>query len=794
LTTHDTTPTHTTALHQLSTTPWPPPHAEPLDTAGLYDHLLSIGLAYGPAFQGLQKAWRRGEELFAEVTLDDHQTTTAGDYNLHPALLDAALHALLINTNDQLPLPFSWRGILLHRRQAVAMRIRMTATDDDGVSFAAVDENGRPVLTFTSLITRPVDTAALAAAGTGAAASLFKLDWTTVPLGDHAPNGSEVVDDAAHDQGEFDGCASTHYETSDDLLEALADGTQMAQFTLVDISLMNTDDSAASARSALRTALGLVRAWLANDRLGDQRLVLLTRGAVAAAADEAPEPALAAVWGLLRSAQAEHPGRFLLVDLDPGVDRAASLAVAMEALPLIVDEPQVAIRDGQFRAPRLVRVSPVTSPARTDLPQGTVLITGGTGALGQLIARHLATAHGVRHLLLVSRRGAASPGAPELAAELSELGCDVTVTACDAADRDALAEVIAQIPRSQPLRAVIHAAGVLADATVTSLDEASLDLVLRPKIDAAQHLDELVHDAELVLFSSVAATFGSAGQGNYAAANAFLDALAQRRRAQGRPGRALAWGPWSVEGGMAAGAEDADAARWGRAGLEPIGEAEGLALFDAAHTAEPTLLVPVRVDAAALRRHATAGMLPRLMSALVRVPAGRGTVANALVSRLAGVGEAARETVVLQFVCTAIAEVLGHESPTAIDPEQAFTDLGFDSLAALELRNRLAQATGVRVPATLIFDYPNPAAVAAVVTEWLAPPPAEPTVSPDDEIRALLATIPLERLRRSGLLDPLVAIARDGDADPANNGPADAIDDLDVESLIRMSHDRSSTT
>ncbi|WP_337339100.1 beta-ketoacyl reductase, partial [Mycolicibacter kumamotonensis] len=332
--------------------------------------------------------------------------------------------------------------------------------------------------------------------------------------------------------------------------------------------------------------------------------------------------------------------------------------------------------------------------------EGTVVITGGTGALGQLLARHLVAEQNVRHLLLVSRSGASADGAAELAAELSEHGCEVRFAACDVADRDALAGVLEEAGRQHPLSAVLHAAGALDDATIASLTSDRFDRVLRAKVDAALHLDELAGEAELVLFSSAAATLGSPGQGNYAAANAFLDALAQRRALAGRPVRSLAYGLWAQTTGLTAEVGDADRARMARLGLQALDDAEGLTLFDAAREHRPAALLALSLDLPGLRTQARSGLLAPLLSDLVRIPPRR-TTGGSLAQRLAGIPENERTAMVLAVVRDTVAEVLGYPSSTAVDPEKVFKDAGFDSLSAVELRNRLAQVTGLRLPATL---------------------------------------------------------------------------------------------
>jgi polyketide synthase 12 len=363
----------------------------------------------------------------------------------------------------------------------------------------------------------------------------------------------------------------------------------------------------------------------------------------------------------------------------------------------------------------------LTIPRPPD-PEGTILISGGTGALGGLVARHLA-AQGARRLLLLSRSGPDSKGARHLRAELAESGCEARIVACDAADRGRLEAALATVPEEYPLTAVIHAAGVVEDAAIESLNAEQIDRVLAPKVDAALHLHELTkgHDLKrFTLFSSAAATFGNPGQGNYAAANSFLDALAQRRRGEGLAGQSLAWGLWLLEdgSGMGGGLGDAALARLGRLGITPIAEEEGLQLLDAAAEIDEAVSVPVHLDHSALRTLAQAGILPPLLRQLVRAPMRRKRAAGrSLVRRLAGLPEEEWRKVALETVRSEVAAVLGYDSPEAIGAEVAFKDLGFDSLAAVELYNRLCQLTGMKLPTTLGFDYPTPLAVSEYLCE-----------------------------------------------------------------------------
>jgi acyl transferase domain-containing protein/NADPH:quinone reductase-like Zn-dependent oxidoreductase/acyl carrier protein len=348
---------------------------------------------------------------------------------------------------------------------------------------------------------------------------------------------------------------------------------------------------------------------------------------------------------------------------------------------------------------------------------GTVLITGGTGALGSLVARHLAGEHGVRHLLLASRRGTTAPSARELQDDLSMLGCEAEIVACDVSDRKQLERLLGSIPSERPLRGVIHMAGTLSDGVIETLDAEQVDGVMRPKVDGAMHLHELTSDHELdqfVLFSSGAATLGTPGQGNYAAANAFLDALAHWRRAHGLCAQSLAWGLWLQAAGVGMGGlEEVDRARLSRIGIDALSPSEGLELLDAARAIDEPFLVPVRLNLRVLGVHARNGLLPPLLERLVRAPAQRQVVTKgSLAVRMSAAPEGERDAIVLEAVCAVAAVVLGHESADAIDPEIPFKDLGFDSLAAVELYNYLCLATGLQLPMTLGFDYPTPVAIA----------------------------------------------------------------------------------
>ncbi|WP_190019394.1 type I polyketide synthase, partial [Streptomyces lucensis] len=442
----------------------------------------------------------------------------------------------------------------------------------------------------------------------------------------------------------------------------------------------------------------------------------------------------------------------------------------------------------------------LTVPAPLD-PDGTVLITGGTGTLGALVARHLVTAHGARRLLLTSRRGPGSESAAALSRELTALGADVEVVACDVADRQALGELLDAVPADRPLTAVVHTAGVLDDGTVPSLTAEHLDRVLRPKADAAWNLHELTQDRDLALFtlfSSVAGVLGNAGQANYAAANTFLDALAQYRRVRGLPAQSLAWGLWAQTSELTGGLDGADRARMARGGVLPLATEEGLALFDTACGSDRAVLVPARLNLPELRGRASTGTpaVPMLSALLgrraLRAAAGRtGPSTATLPQRLAGKGAAERALLLLDAVRGFTASVLGHSGAAEVEETRAFKDIGFDSMSAVELRNHLKAATGLRLPATVVFDHPTPAALAAYLGDRLAPAEDVPEAPALAELARLQSAVfgdgGLDAATRAKLAIRLREFLfrldeNDGSAGPASSDPLDISDQMDAAS------------
>ncbi|MEU4245687.1 SDR family NAD(P)-dependent oxidoreductase, partial [Actinoplanes sp. NPDC026619] len=440
--------------------------------------------------------------------------------------------------------------------------------------------------------------------------------------------------------------------------------------------------------------------------------------------------------------------------MDAGPDRVQEMLVALRELcdqrvlrPLPITAWDIRRVRGAIRhlsQARHVGKVVLTLPAAPD-PAGTVLVTGASGMLGGLLARHLAARHGVRHLLLASRRGPAAEGAEDLRADLERLGARATFAACDLADREAVLKLIEGIPAEHPLTGVVHNAGVLDDAVLTELTPAKMDTALRPKVDAARHLHELTLDHDLawfVLASSAAGTFGPPGQGNYAAANAFLDALAQQRRSQGRPAIALGWGLFDSASGMTGHLDRADRQRLRRSGTRAITDEQAVDLFDAAVALDRAALLPIGLEL----RGIPADAVPPLLRGLVRAPAGRPAAGGSApgaswAGQLAGLGDHERREKLLELVRTQAAIVLGHTGTGAIGPDRAFKELGVDSLTAVELRNRLRTATGLALPATLVFDHPTPEALADRLHLDLTPGLPDPASDVLSELARLDTTL-----------------------------------------------------
>nr|AXL05705.1 beta-ketoacyl synthase [uncultured bacterium] len=712
-----TTPTGNGTTADL--TAWPPPGARQVEIGTFYTDLVERGYGYGPLFQGVRTVWQRGAEVFAEIALPDEHREEAGRFGLHPALLDAALQTGTIvaaatgQQSEQQVMPFSWNGLTLHAVGASALRVRVAPSGADGMTVEAADQSGGPVLTMDSLVLRAVSTEQLAAADTSTTNALYTVDWAELPPADHvtAPDTSSVT-----------------------VLDAIGDGPD-------------------SVLTLTCRVLDVVQTWFTESaEATEARLVVVTRGAVPAGDGVVTDPAGSAVWGLVRAAQSENPNRIVLLDLDADTEVGDVLGTVLAS-----GEAQVAVRGTTYSVPRLAPVTEIDGPAVFD-PQGTVLVSGA-GTLGGLAARQLVTRHGVRRLVLASRRGRAADGVDDLVTELTAQGADVSVVACDVSDRDQVANLVASVP---DLTAVVHTAGVFNAGVIGSLTHDALAAAFAPKVDAVRHLDELTRDRDLdafVVYSSASSVFLGAGSGGYAAANAYLDGLMSHRRAAGLPGQSIAWGPWQLATGMGDTIDDLTLSRMsrreGRGGVGALGTEEGMDLFDAAVGAGHALLVPVTLDLREVRADAASGgAVPPLLRGLVRVARQSARAAagddGGLARRLAGRPAAEQEALLLDLVRTQVSVVLGHVGPGGVRADAAFNDAGFDSLTSVELRNRLRASTGLKLPATLVFDHPNPQALARYLREELAIDEG----SPADPVLAGLA----------GLEAAIAAAAADDDA------------------------------
>ncbi|MEU7143241.1 type I polyketide synthase [Nocardia sp. NPDC046473] len=569
--------------------------------------------------------------------------------------------------------------------------------------------------------------------------------------------------------------------------------------TLADVegalALVAEDDAGRPERAAA-LALTIAQAWI--DANLDGRLWLGTRAAVSVTDTDPPiSPEQTQIWGLGRVLALEQPRTFggLLDCGDQIGDRAAAIAAAVLRDS---SEDQLAVRADAVLGRRLVRAPLADTPrVREWRPRGTVLITGGTGELGAHVARWAAGA-GAGHLVLTSRRGPAAPGAAELTAELRALGAEVTVAACDVADRDQLVALLAAIPADAPLSAVVHAAGVNHRGPVAELTVAELAAAQTAKVLGAAHLDELTGDLDaFVLFSSGAASWGSAENAAYAAGNAYLDGLAVRRRAQGRTATAIAWGSWT--GGMAAEAGDL-LARHGIRGM--AADPAMVAMVAAVERDEVSstvadldwqLFTPVFT---AVRPSPLLAEIPEAARALLEAAADdvdTDSVRTALATELARYAAPERERRLLELVRGAVAAILGHGDPAAVDPDRKLLDLGLVSLTAVELRNRLRAVTGVGLPTTVVFDHPTALALARYLAAELMSDPAADTAADPAEaaVREVLRTIPLDRLRQAGLLDLLLDLG-DGAVELSGiDDDSDAILAMDTDELVRMAFERS---
>ncbi|MGW5748225.1 type I polyketide synthase [Amycolatopsis sp. NPDC003861] len=728
-----------------------PPAARELDISGCYDDPAD-GRGYGTQFRGLTAAWSHRREIHAEVTAPGAADTGFG---LHPALLDAARQAIALTAEapDGPQLAAAWTGVTLHATGATTLLVHVAPAGPATFRLTATDPAGAPVLTVESITLRPFGPDEPAAPQ--AADSLYRVGWLPAEA---APEGETVVAsprwagagvEAAVRSGPSagpelaGGSASTGVASPGsagaDVEAAVRSGlsagsapdgepalTVVASPRLADrlaaagidvrvrpgLSSGPAPDGpvlaeieAADVPAAAGEALRLCQEWLAEPRPAAARLVVLTRDPA-----DTGDAAAAAARAVVRCAQWEHPGRFVLAALDADDRSLRALPAALRG-----GEPELAVRAGVPVVPRLVRAGAGSGGARRLDPAGTVLITGGTGTLGAVLARHLVAEHGVRHLLLLGPSDAAG-------ASTAELDADVRVVACDTGDREALRRLLAE----QPLTAVFHLPTTPDDCALTELTPERLAAVVQSEVDRVVHLHELTRDlAAFVLFTSAAGLTGEAGRSVAGAVGACLEALVRQRRAQGQPALSIAW------------------AQPGH-GIRPLSEERTVRLLDAALEHGDPVLMPAELDFAELRARPVPALLRALVRPGRRVAQASAATRGALAERLRGLPPADRYRELLELVRKEAAAVLGHAPGDAVPAERAFTELGFDSLTAVQLRNRLTAGTGVPLPATLLFDHPNPATLARLLQAELFQPADDvpPAMAELDRLAESLADIP----------------------------------------------------
>ncbi|KAA1243296.1 SDR family NAD(P)-dependent oxidoreductase, partial [Mycobacterium simiae] len=635
---------------------------------------------------------------FAEVIASEGVDVAA--MGIHPVLLDAALHAAVVAGGEveggQMLVPYCWQQVCLHSTGAVGARVQIRRAGEQSLVLELADGAGVPVLSVGALLTRAVGADQLQGAlGDNTGVGLLELQWAPISVISKVIGSSQVVD-------------------WDDFSVQDSADVVVWQWTPPSVSVVE------KVYAGTHAVLAVLQAWLAGER--DAVLVVKTCGAVGAGAAVITDLAGGAIWGLVRSAQTENPGRIVLVDTDGSVEIPALIATG---------EPQLLVRQHSVYAARLARVtSAVTGPdTPADTPGGTVLITGGTGMVGAALARHLVAHHHVEQLVLVSRHGPQAPVTAELVAELSGQGVPVLVSACDVADSHAVNALIEQINQQYPpLTGIIHAAGTLDDGLITSLTPQRIDTVLHAKVDGAWNLHHGTEHLDLSMFvlcSSMAAVLGTPAQANYAAANAFLDALAASRQHHGLAGLSLQWGLWEQPSAMTEHLQQADLTRLNRIGLQALSAHHASTLFDTAllHTTHPSLIA-TDLDHYTLTTAALHTPLPPLFHHLTPHPVrpqatNTTTPTTALAQRLHELPLTQQHELLTHTITTQLAQVLG-QNPQEINPHASFQDLGFDSLTALELRNRLKTTTGLTLPATLIFDYPTPTTLAQHLKQQLS--------------------------------------------------------------------------
>jgi mycoketide-CoA synthase len=752
-------------------TEWPPQDAVELDLTSAYDQLADRGYRYGKAFRGLNKAWRRGNELFAEVELPPAEAGPANSaFGVHPALSDAALHIVLLGESGDVVLPFSWHQVSVRSTRASALRVRAVPTSDNAVAVWMVDDSGHLVASIGSVVTRPMITEQLDRARRFAGHSVpdidnlrYQVSWIPISLTARAVRGTWLL---AVPTGHVDdpwvtACAQALAEQGAQMVRLPVDCAEIDRTGLGEqlnavasqrgdiagiLSLLAWDEqphpSHTGVASGVAATLGLFQA-VVDTRL-DTRLWLATQQAIAVdPSDFIDAPDQAMLWGMGQAIRLEHPRHWGgLVDL-PAVPDGRMNAYLAACLTGGADEDQFAVREPGTYVRRLQR-APIsrTKPVREWRPQGTVLITGGTGWLGGHVARWLAR-EGAEHLVLISRRGSQAPRATELLQELAELGVTATMTACDITDRNALANLLRSLAtEGKTPRAVMHAAGVGTLAPLTATTLAEFADVVAGKVTGARLLDELLAPEALdafVFFSSGMGVWGGRGGTAYAAGNAFLDALAQHRHRRGLPATSVAWGPWN--GGGMVNADYGNQLR--RQGLRAMDPDVAIAALAKAVDHDTAPVVVADVDWPRFLTAFSSVGPAQLLRGIPEVQQSRAAENAAsvetasLVRRLALATEPEHLAIVQDFVRTHVLAVLGFGSDERVDPERSLLELGIDSLMAVQLRRRLNAGAGTQLPPAVVFDHPTLGALTNRLWDEIRVPSAPPPLADSVSVNAL---------------------------------------------------------
>ncbi|MBL8197234.1 MAG: SDR family NAD(P)-dependent oxidoreductase, partial [Blastocatellia bacterium] len=699
---------------------WPPEGSEYVELNGFYSEVKELGLDYGRVFQGLKEVWRKDRDLYVRVELGKEQVEEAKDYGLHPVLLDSVLHVLFVDGKErekqEVKLPFEWRGAKLYASGAKEIYACLEMKGEQNAKLSLYDSARLGLGEIEGLRLQQANANQIQ--GLVNTEHLYQVSWRSV---NKVKEESKLTNSIIIGEGELSNKLKIKNVPSINEIKYYLEKEIPRKIIIDNTKLFNIEINDET-KLVTQEALKQLQELLLEEKLRNSELIWVTQEAIATETDEnILGLSQSGIWGLIRSARNEHISRQIrLIDIDIWTDKE-QLVKAIN----VEEEPEIAIRKGKMIVPRLVKSNVSNEESnnwKNQLDKATVVITGGTGELGSLVAKHLVTKHGAKNLLLVSRRGLEAPGAIELEKELEQQGTEIEIVSCDISNYVALEEVIKSLSGDKPIVGVIHCSGVLDDGVVLEQNEERLAKVMSSKIDGAWNLHLLTKEKNLdffVVFSSIAGVIGTLGQSNYAAANTFLDALAAYRQQQGLPGQSLAWGLWNQMGvGVTSQLTNADLARMKRQGIVGLSPSEGLELLDKAISKSVSLLVPASLSLTNRQD------IPALLRELVKQKSKKEVSSkeatketSELKKRLARLSEKERFSSVVSIVQTEIAMVMSLSNTDGIPAEKQLKELGLDSLMAIELRNRLSMRCDIELPTTLAFDYPTPSDIAKLLLE-----------------------------------------------------------------------------